>query len=468
MPETPLHFKTATELGRLIRAKKISSMELTVLYLERLEKAGAELNALARLTRDIALQQAKQADSELSAGRARSPLHGVPYGAKDLLATNGIPTQWGSPAHKDQIFDYDATVVSRLRDAGAVLVGKLAMIELAGGGGYEHASASLHGAAKCPWDKERWAGGSSSGSGAATSAGAVGFSIGTETWGSITVPAAFCGITGLRPTYGRVSRHGAMALSWTLDKIGAMARSAEDCGHILQAIAGRDPLDLTSAPGRFQFSPRNLASGKPLRIGILRHDYSRAPEVKKTFDAALEVFKKQKFTFKETKYPEGVPYDASAGTIVNAEGSAAFENLIRSDKLKSLADTNQQAGLIAGLTVSAADYIRALRIRALAITTLNKMWQEYDALIAPTLLLEAPPIAKGLSEVTEPWGGNGGAGNLAGLPAISIPMGFGKNHLPLGLEIIAAPFAEQTVLSLAMLFQRETDWHRRYPQNSLS
>lgn len=464
MPETPLHFKTATELGRLIRAQKISSVELTTLYLERLEKEGVKLNALAHLTRDLALQQAKQADSELSSGKARSPLHGVPYGAKDLLSTKGIPTQWGSPAHKDQVFDYDATVVSRLREAGAVLVGKLAMIELAGGGGYEYANASLHGAAKCPWDRERWAGGSSSGSGATVGAGTVGFAIGTETWGSITVPAAFCGITGLRPTYGRVSRHGAMALSWTLDKIGPMARSAEDCGHILQAIAGRDPLDSTSAPGRFQFSPRNFATGKPLRIGILKQDYSKAPEVKKAFDTALEVFKKQKFTFKETQYPEGVPYDASAGTIVNAEGSAAFENLIRSDKLKALVDVSQQTGLIAGLTVSAADYIRALRIRAIAIETLNKMWGEFDALIAPTLLREATPISQASRESTEPWGGNGGAGNLAGLPSISIPMGFGKSRLPLGLEIIAAPFAEQTILSLAMLFQRETDWHRQYPK----
>ena len=165
MPEIPLPFRSATELGKMIRAKKISSVELTTLFLERLEKQGHALNAVAHTTRELALAQAKQADSELATGKARSPLHGVPYGAKDLLATKGIPTQWGSPAHKDQIFDYDATVVSRLREAGAVLIGKLAMVELAGGGGYEHASASLHGAAKCPWDTERWAGGSSSGSG---------------------------------------------------------------------------------------------------------------------------------------------------------------------------------------------------------------------------------------------------------------------------------------------------------------
>ncbi|HLV81359.1 MAG TPA: amidase, partial [Chthonomonadaceae bacterium] len=235
MTDIPLHYRSATELGALLLAGKLSSVELTTHYLDRLDTRGRELNALAELTRALALEQARQADKELAAGETRGPLHGVPYGAKDLLATANIPTRWGSPAHKDQVFDYDATVITRLCEAGAVLIGKLAMVELAGGGGYSSAAASLHGPGLCPWNPERWAGGSSSGSGSAVGAGAVGFAIGSETWGSITVPAAFCGVCGLRPTYGRVSRHGAMALSWTMDKLGPMARSAEDCGHILQA-----------------------------------------------------------------------------------------------------------------------------------------------------------------------------------------------------------------------------------------
>jgi aspartyl-tRNA(Asn)/glutamyl-tRNA(Gln) amidotransferase subunit A len=461
MADVPLHYRSATELGRMLRAKKISSVELTTLYLDRLDKQGRALNALAELTRDLALAQAKQADAELAAGKARGPLHGVPYGAKDLLATKGIPTRWGSPAHRDQVFDYDATVIARLRDAGAVLVGKLAMVELAGGGGYEYASASLTGPGKCPWNPERWSGGSSSGSGATVGAGAVGFAIGTETWGSITVPAAFCGISGLRPTYGRVSRHGAMALCWTLDKIGPMARSAEDCGQILQAIAGHDPFDPTSTTQRFAFRPRLADSS--LRLGILPHDYSKAPEAKELFDAAAEVFKKRKFALKDAKYPPDIPYDAAAGTIVTAEGSAAFEGLIRSEKLKELADTYQQAGLIAGLAMPASDYLRALRIRTVAVNALSTLWNDFDALIAPTLLLGATPIATSLNAIKEPWGGNGGPGNLAGWPSLSIPMGFGKDNLPMGLEIIGPPYGEQTILSLAMTFQRDTDWHAKHP-----
>ena len=461
MAEIPLHYRSATELGRMIRDGKISSVELTTLYLDRLDHQGRALNALAELTRDLALRQARQADAERAAGRLRSPLHGVPYGAKDLLATAGIPTRWGSPAHKDQIFDYDATVITRLREAGAVLAGKLAMVELAGGGGYEYAAASLHGPGRCPWNPERWSGGSSSGSGATVGAGAVGFAIGTETWGSITVPAAFCGISGLRPTYGRVSRHGAMALCWTLDKIGPMARSAEDCGHVLQAIAGHDPEDPSCTTERFTFHPR--PADRPLRLGILPHDYSKAPAAHKLFDAALEVFKKRKFTLHDAKYPPDIPYGVAAGTIVNAEGSAAFENLIRSPKLNELADTSQQAGLIAGLAVPAADYLRALRIRTIALKALNTMWNDFDALIAPTLLLVAPPVARSLNEGGEPWGGNGGPGNLAGWPSISIPMGFGKDNLPMGLEIIGAPYEEQTVLSVAMAFQHDTDWHQQHP-----
>lgn len=465
MSEIPLHYRSATELGAMLRQKKLSSVELTTHYLDRLDKEGRSLNALAELTRSLALKQAKRADAELAAGTPRSPLHGVPYGAKDLLATAGIPTRWGSPAHKDQVFPYDATVITKLRDAGAVLIGKLAMIELAGGGGYESAGASLHGACECPWDRTRWAGGSSSGSGAAVGAGAVGFAIGTETWGSITVPAAFCGISGLRPTYGRVSRHGAMALCWTLDKIGPMARSAEDCGHILQAIAGHDPHDPTSAADRFVFRPRPASSSatRPVRLGILPHDYKKAPEAQQLFEAALNVFKKRKFVLKDAQYPKNIPYGSAAGVIVNAEGAAAFENLIRSKRLELLADTAQQAGFIAALAIPATDYLRALRIRAQALTALNTLWTDFDALIAPTLLLTATPIAKGLNEIQDPWGGNGGPGNLAGWPSISVPMGFGMNGLPYGLEIIGAPFAEQTILALAMAYQRDTIWHQHHP-----
>src|SRR5438445_7047687 len=237
-----------SELARRIESRKISPVELTESYLARSEKLGPKLNAYATLTADLALQQARKAETEIKAGKYRGPLHGNPYAAKDLLAVKGYPTQWGARPYANQKFDQDATVVKRLEQAGAVLLGKAAMIELAGGMGYRFASASISGAAKNPWNEGCWTCGSSSGSGAIVSAGLAAFAIGTETWGSIVCPSSFTGISGLRPTYGRVSRHGAMALAYSMDKIGPMARAAEDCGLILAAIAGHDPEDRASLP----------------------------------------------------------------------------------------------------------------------------------------------------------------------------------------------------------------------------
>lgn len=463
MGDFTLTFSSAAALGRMIRRREISSVELTKIYLSQLEDRGRKLNAVAELTRDLALKQAAQADREIRGGKPRGPLHGVPYGAKDLLATKGIPTQWGSPAHKGQVFPYDATVIVRLREAGVVLAAKLAMIELAGGGGYEFASASLHGPCLNPWDKTRWAGGSSSGSGAAVGAGTVGFAIGTETWGSITVPAAFCNVCGLRPTYGRVSRYGAMALSWTMDKIGPMARSAEDCGLILAAIAGPDPRDPSCAPGRFVFQPRAFA-GRKLRLGVLPTDFkaNRAPEAEKSFQEALQVFRKLGHSVGEAKLP-GFPYETAAGTIIEVEGASAFEELIRSPRLELLADRSQQAGLLAGLATPGADYLRAMRIRKMAGPVAVRIFEKFDALLAPTLLQVAPPVDKSLNESWVGMGGNGGPGNLLGWPSLSIPMRPGRENLPLGLEMIGAPFQEMTLIALGMAFQRETEWHRRMP-----
>jgi len=463
MAEFTLLYSSAAQLGRMIRRREISSVELTQLYLQQLESRGRELNAVAELTAALALKQAKQADKEIAAGKVRGPLHGVPYGAKDLLATKGIPTRWGSPAHKDQVFHHDATVIERLRNAGAVLVAKLAMIELAGGGGYEYAGASLHGPCRNPWNRDRWAGGSSSGSGAAVGAGLVGFAIGSETWGSITCPAAFCGITGLRPTYGRVPRYGAMALSWTMDKIGPMARSAEDCGLILEVIAGHDSRDPSSAPGRFRFQPRALAK-RAFRLGVLPTDFkkNRAPEAEERFDAALAVFRKLGHTTHAVKLPS-FPYELAAGTIIEVEGAAAFENLVRSPRLEELADRSQQAGLLAALATPGVDYLRAMRIRTLAAPAAVRVFEKCDALIAPTLLKGATPIDRSLNETWSGMGGNGGPGNLLGWPSITIPMGLGKDNLPLGLELIGAPYQEMTLLALAMAYQRETEWHRLQP-----
>src|SRR5215203_5259807 len=255
-------YAPVSELAAQIRARKLSPVELTEAYLHRLETVGKRLNAVAYVMRETALNEARQAEDEIKRGRYRGPLHGIPYGVKDLCATREAPTTWGATPYKNQRLDYDATVVTRLREAGAILVAKLAMIELAGGMGYNQADAAWTGACRTPWNTGFWSGGSSSGPGAATASACVAFAIGSETSGSIITPAAYCGVSGLRPTYGRVSRHGAMALCWTLDKLGPLARTADCCGLVLAAMAGKDPNDGTSVAKPLDFPEAPLGAGK--------------------------------------------------------------------------------------------------------------------------------------------------------------------------------------------------------------
>src|SRR5438132_406055 len=271
-------FLSVTELGKRIRARQLSPVELTESYLNRSRSIGPKLNAYATLTPDLALKQAHAAEKEIAAGKYRGPLHGIPYAAKDLLAVKGYPTGWGARPYSDQRIDNDATVIKKLEAAGAVLLGKAAMIELAGGLGYRYASASAAGAARNPWNEAYWTCGSSSGSGTIVGAGLAAFAIGTETWGSIICPSGFCGITGLRPTFGRVSRYGAMALAYSMDKIGPLARSAEDCAHIFAAIAGHDFKDrgtLNIDKAAFTYSPSMELSAKPLRVGWLTNAWKK-------------------------------------------------------------------------------------------------------------------------------------------------------------------------------------------------
>src|SRR6266404_586590 len=269
-----LFFSTISEWNAKIKAKQISALELTRAFSARLEKLGPRYNALALPLTEKAIKKAKSVDDDIKRGRFLSPLMGIPFGAKDLLSLAGKPTTWGAKPYAAQVFDYDATALKKLDKAGAVLVGKLAMVELAGGGGYRYPAASLTGPGINPWDRTRWSGGSSSGPGSAVAAGLVPFAIGSETSGSILTPAAFCGITGLRPTYGLVSRHGAMALSWTLDKLGPMCHSAEDCGLVLEAIAGGDSNDPGSAHKSFHYTPQYYRQAKDLRIGYAPVDFA--------------------------------------------------------------------------------------------------------------------------------------------------------------------------------------------------
>ena len=470
MSDTDLLFSTVTELGLALRKKQVTSVDLTTLYLNRLETLGPKLGALAHLTRPLALVQAAQADRERQSGKARGPLHGIPFGVKDLLATANDPTEWGSPAHQGQVFPYDGAVVERLRDAGAVLLGKLSMIELAGGGGYRYGTAASTGAGRTPWNTAHWAGGSSSGPGAATAAGLVGFSIGSETWGSIVCPSSFCGVSGLRPTFGRVSRYGAMALSYTMDKLGPMARSAEDCGTILETISGPDGRDGTTSDDS-KFRRGKLRAIKGMRIGIIRPDYRQddkhhnaQPQTETAFEGALGVLTGLGAILSDAALPD-IPMDQAAGTIVSVEGSAAFETMIRNQpRLAKLVDDEQQGGLLAGLVIPGVDYVRSLRIRTAAQRAMADFFTNYDALVAPGMLQTAPPLSESLDDYFAGSDkGLSGMGNLCGLPALCIPMGFGPGHLPLGLQFVGAAYDETTLLSLGIAYQKLTDWHKQRP-----
>jgi aspartyl-tRNA(Asn)/glutamyl-tRNA(Gln) amidotransferase subunit A len=460
MTTQDLSFATATELSRLLRRKQVSSVELAKLFLDRLAAQGPKYNALAELTPELALSQARKADRLLKSGDAPSLLTGVPFGAKDLLATKGIPTRWGIPGCADQVFDYDATAIVKMREAGAVLIGKLAMVEVAGGGGYEYANASLNGPGLNPWNVNHWAGGSSSGSGSSVSAGLVPFALGSETWGSITTPAAYCGITGLRPTWGLVSRYGAMELAWRMDKIGPLARSAEDCGYILQAIAGRDPLDATTERDGFTFKPR--AAKRSYRLAVLPADFSDEPELEQAYNDALKVLRKAGMKLVRTDLPD-FPINEIARFLIDVEMAAAHEEMIRSSVLDTLVDKAQQAGLRRNLTKPATEYVRAQQQQLAATQAILRMFDEYDAFVSPTLVIESPSLDTNLQTAFRKRGGYSVLGALCGVPQITVPMGFGGRGLPVGLSFTTNRFDEQTALNLAMLFQRETDWHTKHP-----
>lgn len=457
-------FASITEQAALIRKGKLSPVELTENYLQRLETIGPKLGAVAEVMRQSALEEAKQAEDEIRRGKYRGILHGIPYGAKDLLATKNAKTTWGATPYKNQQFDYDATIINKLRDAGAILVAKLAMIELAGGMGYSTAGSCWTGACKTPWNTAFWSGGSSSGPGAATAAALVGFSIGSETSGSIITPAAFCGVSGLRPTYGAVSRHGAMALSWTLDKLGPMCRSARDCLNVFQAIAGYDPLDPTSRNHPTLAASTVLTKWKNPRIGVMKNSYERAqPEVKENFLKSLDVLKNFATIEMDVQLPE--TSGAAVGVIVDAEGASAFRDLIESGKVGELASPDGKVGGYAASLVTAVDYLHAMRLRKPAKKAWNEMFKKIDVLVAPSRSTVSYPIDKSFNQAYPGIAASSpiGASNLVGVPAISIPNGFGQNNLPTGIQFIGASWSEYLLLAVAEKYQQATDWHKKRP-----
>jgi aspartyl-tRNA(Asn)/glutamyl-tRNA(Gln) amidotransferase subunit A len=462
-------FSTIGELGARLKAREFSAVELARAFAARLEKLGPRYNALALSLRERGLKSAKDSDERFKRDRARA-LEGIPCAVKDLLSVANKPTTWGARPFANRIFDYDAAAVTRLDKAGAVLLGKLAMVELAGGGGYEYPSASLFGPGLNPWDLSRWSGGSSSGPASAVAAGLVPFALGSETWGSILTPCAFCGVTGLRPTYGLVSRFGAMPLAWTLDKIGPLARSAEDCGLALAAVAGGDAKDPGSAGKSFYYWPKFDRDWREIRLGFAAVDIEgwAEPAARPVFQAALEVLRSVGAPLKEAALPD-FPYPAVAELIISAEGSAVFEPLIESGQVNELADRKQIAGLRAGLGIAARDYLKAMRARRMMLDAFRKLFVDYDVLVSPARFSTATkitdsldarpdwphPSQRGLSQLSA-------AGNLAGLPALVVPCGF-ANNLPLALQLVGRPFSESLLLALGRAFQSRTQHHRRRP-----
>jgi aspartyl-tRNA(Asn)/glutamyl-tRNA(Gln) amidotransferase subunit A len=457
---------TIEELGRLLRARETTPTELTRLYLERLETVGRRYNAVVTITEERALGDARQADAELAAGYDRGPLHGIPYGAKDLLAVPGYPTSWGAVPFKDQTFDQESRVTAKLRDAGAVLVAKLGMVELAGGMGYNQPNASLTGPGMTPWKAEEqpsWSGGSSSGSGSAVAAGTVGFAIGSETWGSIVTPAAFCGVSGLRPTYGRVSRRGAMALSWTMDKLGPMTRSAHDCGLVLNAIAGHDPGDPASSQRPYQY-PAATTRTSGFRFGLLADATTNVQDdVRENFNTSLRVLE-EIGTIETVSLPD-LPFNEVAGVIIQAELSSAFEELLTSGDVKQLTAPEDRVNGLASLAIPASVYIRALRIRRQICVAMDALTAPFDALIAPTLPTVASPIDQPFEAYFSRANRSplGAAANVAGLPGIAVPNGFGERGLPTSLSFTGRAWEENTILAAARAYQERTDWHTRWP-----
>ncbi|HET6502686.1 MAG TPA: amidase [Amycolatopsis sp.] len=450
MNEDELAFASIRELGALLRSGAVAPTELTELFLRRLDDIGRRLNAVVTLTEDIARREAALAEAELRAGLDRGPLHGIPYGLKDIVAAAGAPTTWG--AFPDQRFDTEATVTRKLRDAGAILLAKVATIELAGGMGYDNPNAALSGPPGNPWHTGKWTNGSSSGPAAAVGAGTLPFAIGSDTAGSILLPAAFTGTAGLRATYGRVSRAGAMTLCWTLDRLGPMCRYADDCGLVLEAIAGPDPRDPSSLDQPYTYrrpSPRR----EGFRFGVLAGSGdSGEPEVRENFRASLAALA-EVGTLTEVELPD-LPYDEVAEVVIGAEAYAAFDEFIAAGGTAGLTATKAHGHRLAGAVLPAHDYIRAQRIRHVIADEFGALASRFDALVAPSLGI----VASGRDEDFEymlpgAFGPLNFAGVLAGSPTISVLNGLGREGLPTGIQFAGARLAENAILDAAVALE---------------
>ncbi|MDQ6677531.1 MAG: amidase [Acidobacteriota bacterium] len=434
-----LAFAPVTRLAPLLKAKKVTSVELTAMYLARLKRYAPKLNCVITMTEDLAMAQAQKADAEIRRGHYRGPLHGVPYGAKDLFNTKGIRTTWGAEPYQNTVPDTDATAITRLTEAGAVLLAKLSMGALAQGGLW------FGGMTKNPWNTEQTSSGSSAGSASATSAGLVGFSIGTETLGSIVSPSTRCGVTGLRPTYGRVSRYGAMGLSWTMDKIGPICRSVEDCALVLHSIYGPDGNDSTVRNVPLAWNPALPLAN--LRVGFLKVEFDRQTgESKDMYAAALAALEKAGAKLQPVELPA-----LGAGPlriILTAEAATAFDDITRNnrvDELKGQTPNDWPNTFRSARTIPAVEYIRAQRERTLLMGAMDRFMSNWDVLVSPT--------GSATLLVT----------NLTGHPQVTVPCGF-VDKTPAGLLFTGPLYQEGVPLRAALAFEQTTDWHNMHPK----
>ncbi len=432
-----LAFYPVTSLAKLIKDRKVTSTALTKMYLARLKKYDPVLHCVVSFTEERAMESARRADEEISSGKYRGPLHGIPWGAKDLFAVKGYKTTWGAEPYKDQTIDLDAALVSKLDEAGAVLVAKLTLGALAMGDNW------FGGKTRNPWNPEQGSSGSSAGPGSAVAAGLVGFAIGTETLGSIVSPSRRCGVSGLRPTFGRVSRHGAMALCWSMDKIGPMCRTVEDCAVVFNYIYGPDGKDLSVSD--IPFSWDYSCDIKKLRVGFFQEYLDSEPEndrqrvFKKSYTDALETLRSLGVNLVEIEEP-----DFPAGSlrfILSSEAAAAFDELTMSKRDELLKSNGWAAIFRRHRFIPAVEYIQANRARTLLMNKADKLFDKCDVFVGSLLTLT----------------------NLTGHPEVVIPNGFRENGTPYSINFTGKLYGETELLSLARAYQEATGHHLKHP-----
>ena len=432
-----LAFYTVHQLAELIRTRQITSVELSRFFIERLKKYDPTLHCVITLTEELALEQAARADAEIAQGKYRGLLHGIPYGAKDLLATKQYKTTWGAMPFKEQEFDYDAAVIERLEEAGAVLTAKLTLGALAWGDVWYGEKT------RNPWDTSRGSSGSSAGSASAVTAGLLPFAIGTETLGSIVSPSTVCGATGLRPTFGRVSRYGAMALSWSMDKIGPICRSVEDCAIVFNAIYGKDERDPFTFDAPFNY--KHEFDAKSLRIGYLQSAFAGQYPFKRQDSLALESLKNLGYEL----IPIELPPMPELGIILSAEAAAAFDELTRNGNDDQMVRQIRRAWpnvFRAARFIPAVEYIQANRLRTQLIAQMDQVFQQVDVYVHPS------------------WASSSlGITNYTGHPCVVLPNGF-RDGRPTSISFTGKLFGEAELLRLAKDFQDATNFHKQHPE----